>query len=62
VYKWEDAAMLGGCLALFYAALDAPHSVWNARSFSAFFFHCLHKALLIFVMSFALFYFKNYKF
>ena len=60
VRKLEDAAMLAVCVGLLYACLEAPHSVWDHRSFSRFFFRTVHKMAVVFVMSMALHHFKNY--
>nr|KAG5705873.1 hypothetical protein BaRGS_030763 [Batillaria attramentaria] len=60
ISTWEDALFLAVWVALLYFCLEGPHVVHNARSFSWFFFHAVHKLAVVFVMLFALVYFKNY--
>ena len=60
VGTWEDALFLSLWIALLYFCLEGPHAIYNARSFSGFFFHALHKLSVAFVMCWALVYFKDY--
>ncbi|XP_076440324.1 uncharacterized protein LOC143279899 [Babylonia areolata] len=60
VSSWEDALFLSMWMALLYFCLEGPHVIHNARSFSRFFFHALHKLSVAFVMCWALVYFKDY--
>jgi hypothetical protein len=49
-------------LGLVYICLDAPFTVHNGKSLVNFLFHALHKVLLMFVITFSLVYFKDFKF
>ncbi|XP_045160503.1 uncharacterized protein LOC123525482 [Mercenaria mercenaria] len=60
IRNWEDAAILAFWLSLIFFALEAPHVVHDHRSLSYFLGHWLHKFCVLFVMIFALFYFRNY--
>ncbi|KAK3089088.1 hypothetical protein FSP39_000645 [Pinctada imbricata] len=59
VGRWEDAFVLALAIGLIYACLEGPHVVHNSRSFSWFFFHAVHKFLVIFVIIMALMYFRH---
>lgn len=60
VGRWEDAAILSCFLTLVYMTLQAPHIVHNSNSFSHCFAHSVHKFCVMFVMLFALVYFRHY--
>ena len=60
VGTWEEALFLSLWIALLYTCLEGPHAIYNANSFSRFFFHALHKLSVSFVMCWALVYFKDY--
>lgn len=62
VSKPEDAVWLAVGLALLYACLEGPHAIYSAHSTSAFFFHTLHKFVLVLTMVLTLWYLKDYKF
>jgi len=61
VYSPEDAVFLSLGITLLYACLEAPHYVYSARSTSTFFFHALHKFVLVLTMVLTLWYLKDYK-
>lgn len=60
IRNWEDAAVLALWLSLIYFTVEGPHVIHNHRSFSHFFVHALHKFVVLFVMIFALFHFRDY--
>lgn len=60
VRSWEEAAILALWLSLIYGTLEMPHIVHDHRSMSWFLGPWFHKFCVLFVMIFALFYFKNY--
>ncbi|XP_011423275.1 uncharacterized protein LOC128166667 [Crassostrea angulata] len=58
VSRWEDAFVLALTLAAIFGCLEGPHMVHDSRSFSWFFFHTVHKFLVVFVIAMALVYFS----
>lgn len=60
VYKWEEAAKLAMWVALLYASLEAPHTVYDQHSFTRFFYNVAHKGAVVFVMTMCLIHFKDY--
>ena len=58
ISRWEDAFVLALTLAAIYGCLEGPHMVHDSRSCSWFFFHTVHKFLVVFVIAMALVYFS----
>ncbi|XP_074660542.1 uncharacterized protein LOC141913001 [Tubulanus polymorphus] len=53
----ENCVILGIVMGLMYALMEAPHYVYNTKSFSVFIFHALHKMALVFVIAITLAFF-----
>ncbi|KAK7101155.1 hypothetical protein V1264_023991 [Littorina saxatilis] len=56
----EEMMVLSGGCGLMYLCFESPHVPHNQRILVRFFLHALHKLTLVFVMCWALVYFKDY--